>query len=76
MKQAIFDIFGQSDDFTLPGVQPVAADSANQALLPEQTVTSLSDQQLEEIQSLWNELRSALEAGNWTRYGELLSETG
>ncbi|MDX1591477.1 MAG: UPF0182 family protein [Balneolaceae bacterium] len=74
IEQAIFDIFGQSDDFTLPGVQPVAADSARQAVLPGQTVTTLSDQQLEEIQSLWNELRSALEAGNWTRYGELLSE--
>ena len=42
--------------------------------VPGQAVSPLTAQQLEEIQTLWNDMRSALEDGNWTRYGELLAE--
>ncbi|PWN05662.1 UPF0182 family protein [Rhodohalobacter mucosus] len=74
IEQAIFDIFGQSDEFVLPGVEPIAADSLTGIQLPEQAVSTITARQLEEIQTLWSDMRSALEDGNWTRYGELLAE--
>jgi hypothetical protein len=35
---------------------------------------AIDRQALDEIRSVWEELKSALEEGNWTRYGELLNE--
>jgi len=37
-------------------------------------VQDLSAQQLSEIRSMWRELLTALEEGNWTRYGQLLTD--
>jgi uncharacterized protein len=75
IEQAIFDIFGQSEDFILPGAQPILADSPDGIPITQPNgVAAISAQQLEEIRELWQEMRRSLEEGNWTRYGELLSE--
>lgn len=73
IEQAIYEIFGQDGDFILPGAQPVIAD----APLPTGELpadTPLDTPQMDEIRTLWQDMRQALEEGNWTRYGELLSE--
>jgi uncharacterized protein len=76
IEQAIFEIFGQDADFILPGAQPLVAADAP-ALPPGEIpadVTAISSQQMDEIRTLWRDMRRALEEGNWTRYGELLTE--
>lgn len=73
IEEAIFEIFGQEADFILPGAQPVLADTPLQTgELPVEMVADI--RQMEEIRTLWRDMRQALEEGNWTRYGELLTE--
>jgi hypothetical protein len=47
---------------------------AGQATGDSLIVDTESAQQLDEIRSIWSDLRSALEDGNYTRYGELLND--
>jgi uncharacterized protein len=73
IEQAIFDIFGQEADFILPGARPVIADAPLQTgELPVQLAADT--RQMDEIRTLWRDMRRALEDGNWARYGELLAE--
>lgn len=77
LEQAIFDLFGSEADFILRGATPVATtDQGVPVTTPfaQGTVPDLSAEQLREIRSVWNQLVTALEQGNWTRYGELLRE--
>ena len=74
IEQAIFDIFGQDADFILPGVTPPVAQQMVPTEDGEIVVDDLTSQQLSEIRETWRDLLTALEEGNWARYGELLSE--
>lgn len=76
IEQAIFDLFGQDADFIMPGVMTDEAGPVMPTGMPADSLLADSQniQQLNEIRSLWQDLRSALEEGDWTRYGELLSE--
>lgn len=76
IEQAIFEIFGQDADFILPTATtlPTVADQPVTEVIPGDITHDLSAQQLSDIRSTWRELISALENGDWARYGELLSE--
>ena len=77
IEQAIYDIFGQEADFILPGVTPPVAQQVipgSEQELEEMVYDEVSQQQLNEIRTTWRDLLTALEEGNWTRYGELLHE--
>ncbi|MEX0648033.1 MAG: UPF0182 family protein [Balneolaceae bacterium] len=73
MEQAMFELFGDEAGFILPGSQPLVADPVipTGELVAGETVSS---QQFDELRSVWQDLRTALEEGNWVRYGELLEE--
>lgn len=72
IEQAIFELFGDDAGFILPGSQPLVPDPT----LPAAGLTqdTVSTQQFDEIRSVWQDLRNALEEGDWIRYGELLEE--
>ncbi len=76
IEQAIYEIFGQDADFILPGAQPLVAADAPALPVGElpADATAISSEQMDEIRTLWRDMRRALEDGNWTRYGELLAE--
>jgi uncharacterized protein len=76
IEQAIYEIFGQDADFVLPGARPLAVADAPALPVGElpADVAAISSQQMDEIRTLWRDMRRALEDGNWTRYGELLAE--
>ncbi|MCC5915488.1 MAG: UPF0182 family protein [Balneolaceae bacterium] len=75
IEEAIFELFGQDADFLLPDV---AAPLAVGGLIPSQDDIpedlQIDSREMDEIRSLWQDMRRALEDGNWTRYGELLNE--
>lgn len=76
IEQAIFDLFGQDADFIVPeeatemARQNIAAQATDDSLLVDPQIAG----QLDEIRSIWAELRTSLEDGNYARYGELLNE--
>lgn len=77
LEQGIFDLFGQDADFILPSAaMPVISDSDEipETELADQTTLQITSQQLEEIRSLWTDIVSAMEEGDWIRYGELMQE--
>lgn len=73
LDQALFDLFGDE-------AAPIIADTPlinQQDQLSEDVVpedTSVNRQSLDEIRSIWEDLKTALEDGDWSRYGELLGE--
>ncbi|PKD43552.1 UPF0182 family protein [Rhodohalobacter barkolensis] len=72
LDEALFDLFGDE-------AAPIIATSplVNQDNLPETALTeetAINRQALDEIRSIWNDLKEALENGDWNRYGELLGE--
>ncbi|MCC5904982.1 MAG: UPF0182 family protein [Balneolaceae bacterium] len=76
IEQAIFDLFGQEADFMLPtaATVPAVAEDAMPMAIADGTQPDLSAQQLNEIRSTWRNILTALEEGDWSRYGELLHE--
>lgn len=76
IEQAIFDLFGGDADFIVPETatelaqRQIAAQVAGDSLLTDPRIA----EQLDEIRSIWSDLRSALEEGDYARYGELLNE--
>ena len=76
IEQAIYELFGREADFMLPAAAvPAITDGEIPATaIAEGTVPDLSAQQLSEIRSTWRDMLSALEEGDWARYGELLRE--
>ena len=74
IEQAIFELFGQEADFILPGAVPAVAQQMVPTEDGEFITDDLTSQQLSEIRETWRDLLTALEEGNWTRYGELLNE--
>ncbi len=86
IRAAMIDLFGDELDFLDPGVMPVRMPDEDELIaqmeepLPvtdpaaRRPVSAVSERELEEIRSLWQELRQAMNDGNWARYGELLEE--
>lgn len=70
---AILELYGER-----AGLE--AARAASQVADPEVTPEDIAIQQdleseeLEELRGLWEDMRNALQNGNWTRYGEILAE--
>jgi len=77
IEGAMLELFGDEAGFLplaaastqplTPGLDP----DADVELPAEAAVTS---HEMEQLRELWRDLRSALENGEWTRYGELLKE--
>ncbi len=75
IEQAIYELFGQEADFILPtAALPAITDGTPPLAIAEGAAPDLTAQQLSEIRSTWRDMITALEEGNWTRYGELLRE--
>lgn len=76
LEQAIFDLFGQDADFLVPGELPVTSGPVLQGQTPGDSliVDARTQEQLNDIRSIWSDLRSALQDGDYTRYGELLND--
>lgn len=73
LEQAMFELFGDDTNFLMPGV--LAASESNVPVSTGEVPTdAITTQQLEEVRSLWQEIREALEENDYTRYGELLEE--
>jgi uncharacterized membrane protein (UPF0182 family) len=70
---AILDLYGER-----AGLE--AARIASRVADPEVTPENIAIQQnlpaeeLEELQGLWEDMRTALQNGEWVRYGEILAE--
>ncbi|TVQ03690.1 MAG: UPF0182 family protein, partial [Balneolaceae bacterium] len=76
INDAIFDIFEREAGVARPlaAIPTVTGDEIPLPGVGTTQVQDLSAQQLSEIRSMWRELLTALEEGNWTRYGQLLTE--
>ncbi len=72
LDQALLELFGEEGQVIAEAAQPIVTEGAVPAEIPEDML--LDRGQFEEIKQLWQNMREALEAGNWARYGELLSE--
>jgi uncharacterized protein len=72
LDQALFELFGEEGQVIAEAAQPVIAEGAAPAEIPDDML--LDRGQFEEIKELWQNMRRALESGDWTRYGELLNE--
>ena len=73
IEAAMFELFGDEAGFLAPGVMPQAASVEE---MPSEQLLSgqVRSEELNKIRSLWQDLRSALENGEWERYGEILKE--
>ncbi len=86
IQAAMIDLFGDDADFLGPEYVPVRLPDEDELIaqmdepLPvteravPRPVSDITEQELEEIRSLWQELRQTMSDGNWSRYGELLEE--
>ncbi len=88
IEAAMVDLFGDDADFVDPDVEveaPLAEADLEEMADPEAALEEEMQQaqvpvqevdmdQLEEIRELWNELRQAMQDGDWARYGELLEQ--
>lgn len=72
LDQALFELFGDEAAAIVDETQLVRDGSVPVEALPEGA--AIDRQALDEIRSIWEDLKSALEDGNWTRYGELLND--
>jgi len=72
LDQALFDLFGDEAAAIVEKTQLVRDGTVPVEALPEGA--AINRQALDEIRSIWEDLKSALEEGNWTRYGELLND--
>ena len=86
IQTAMIDLFGDEADFLDPEFAPVALPDEEELIaeiedplpardrIPVGPATAISEQELQEIRSLWSDLRQSMMEGNWSRYGELLEE--
>ncbi len=85
IQTAIIDLFGDEADFLDPEFAPIRPADEEEIIaeidaplpVPERPVSpqdAFTEQEIQEIRSLWQELRQAMSDGNWARYGELLDE--
>ena len=86
IQAAMIDLFGDEADFLDPEFAPVSVPDDDELIaemdeplpvrrrVPDGPATALTEQELQEIRSLWQDLRQAMSDGEWARYGELLEE--
>ena len=85
IQTAMIDLFGAEADFLDPEFAPIRVTDEDELIarmdepLPvtDRTVrrpAAMTAQQLEELRTLWQDLRQAMRDGDWARYGELLEE--
>lgn len=73
IEGAMLELFGDEAGFLpLAAAQPRATEGLEAGVQPEGA--AVQTQEIEELRTLWRDLRQALEEGNYTRYGELLKE--
>lgn len=73
IEAAMFEIFGEDAGFLAPGILPQAA-SVGEIPAEDLITSQVESEELNKIRSLWEDLRTALENGEWERYGEILKE--
>lgn len=72
IEGAMLELFGD-----LAGISgPIAQTMADPELTADEIAIGqdLRSEEYEQLRSLWQDMRSALEAGDWARYGEILAE--
>lgn len=85
IQAAMIDLFGEEADFLDPDYVPVYVPDEEELIAemdeplpvrdrPVRAPDALTEQQLQEVRTLWRDLRQAMNDGNWARYGELLDE--
>ena len=85
IQTAMIDLFGEEADFLDPDFAPVYVPDEDELIAemdeplpvadpPVRPPDALTEQQLQEVRTLWRDLRQAMNDGNWARYGELLDE--
>lgn len=84
IEAALFELFGEEADFldpVEPADPPIAELEAAAEGDPVASDMPMPDgadmeqvQRLEEIRALWQQLRQAMQEGDWSRYGDLLNE--
>lgn len=70
---AILDLYGERAGFE---AARIAAQITDPEVTPENLTIQqeLESEELQELRSLWDDMRDALQEGNWVRYGEILAE--
>src|SRR6056297_1104611 len=70
---AIQDLYGERAGFE---AQRIASQVSDPEISPENLAIrqDLESEELQELRSLWDEMRTALQNGEWERYGEILAE--
>lgn len=86
IEAAMLDLFGEEAEFLDVEIGPVDVPEDEELLeemdqpLPVDErpagdpLEGVTPDELEEIRSMWNDLRQAMNEGDWARYGELLDE--
>ncbi len=72
MGEALFQLFGDVAAPLIADIPDVLPSPGAAADTTQVRVVESAD--LQRARSLWRDVRNALEAGNWTRYGELMDE--
>src|SRR6056297_733932 len=73
IEAAMFELFGDEADFLARGDLP--RDVSVGEIPPEDLpAAGVESEELNKFRSLWENLRTALENGEWERYGEILKE--
>jgi len=73
MEGAMLDLFGE---MTGLASSPITRTMVDPEMTPDEVANrqNLRSEEYEKLRGLWQDMRSALEDGDWTRYGEILSE--
>lgn len=72
MEAAMLELFGEMAEIRSPIAQTVADPELTQSEISIQQ--NIRSEEYEQLRSLWQDMRTALEEGNWVRYGEILAE--
>ncbi|CAN5127838.1 UPF0182 family protein [soil metagenome] len=73
IEGAMLELFGEIAGIAAPPLVQTVAD----AELTQEEIAirqDLESEEMERLRSLWNDMRNALEEGDWARYGEVLAE--
>jgi len=70
---AIQDLYGERAGFE---AQRIAAQVTDPEFNPEDIAIQrdLPSEEMQELRGLWDDMRNALQEGNWVRYGEILAD--
>ncbi|NBC26638.1 MAG: UPF0182 family protein [Bacteroidetes bacterium] len=73
MEGAMLDLFGETAGLAS---SPITRTMVDPEMSPDEVANrrNLRSEEYEKLRGLWQDMRSALEDGDWTRYGEILSE--